>query len=155
MRSSSAVPRSPASTSATAAASTPRVGSTTRDRASLDADGFLYIEGRTDDTIIRGGENIAPSEIESVLLNHPSVADAAVIGLPDEQWGQRIAAVVVPRSETEVDVAELQGYVRSRLRGSKTPESVAVWDELPYNPLGKLLRREVLARLTETIQTGR
>ncbi|MET0999225.1 MAG: AMP-binding protein [Marmoricola sp.] len=122
----------------------------TRDRASLDADGFLYIEGRTDDTIIRGGENIAPSEIESVLLSHPDLADAAVIGLPDEQWGQRIAAVVVPQPESEVDVAEIQGYVRSRLRGSKTPESVAIWDELPYNPLGKLLRREVLARLTES-----
>jgi acyl-CoA synthetase (AMP-forming)/AMP-acid ligase II len=126
----------------------------TRDRASIDADGYLYIEGRRDDTIIRGGENIAPSEIESVLLTHPAVADAAVVGLPDEQWGQRIAAVVVPRANEVLDTSEVQGYVRSRLRGSKTPEAVAVWEELPYNPLGKLLRREVLARLSETIETG-
>ncbi|MET0951729.1 MAG: AMP-binding protein [Aeromicrobium sp.] len=126
----------------------------TRDRASIDSDGFLYIEGRTDDTIIRGGENIAPSEIESVLLSHPAIADAAVVGLPDEQWGQQIAAVVVARADQVIDADEVQQYVRSRLRGSKTPETVAVWVELPYNPLGKLLRRDVLAQLSATTETG-
>ncbi|WGL54148.1 AMP-binding protein [Nocardioides sp. BP30] len=126
----------------------------TRDRASIDADGYVYIEGRTDDTIIRGGENIAPSEIEAVLLTHPAIADAAVIGLPDEQWGQRIAAVVVARPHHEIDTEAVVAYVRSRLRGSKTPESITVWDELPYNPLGKLIRRDVLAQLTQAIETG-
>ena len=67
----------------------------TRDRARIDADGYLFVEGRDDDTIIRGGENIAPAEVEDVLLTHPAVRDAAVVGLPDEEWGQRICAVVV------------------------------------------------------------
>ena len=69
----------------------------TRDRGCVDADGYLFIEGRADDTIIRGGENIAPAEIEEVLLPHPAVAEACVVGLPDDEWGQRIAAVVVRR----------------------------------------------------------
>jgi acyl-CoA synthetase (AMP-forming)/AMP-acid ligase II len=119
----------------------------TRDRGWVDEDGYLFIEGRSDDTIIRGGENIAPAEIEDVLLAHPAVHSAAVVGLPDDEWGQRIAAAVVLRPGTSVDADELQGWCRSTLRSSKTPDVIAFRDDLPVTDTGKLLRRVVLADL--------
>jgi acyl-CoA synthetase (AMP-forming)/AMP-acid ligase II len=122
----------------------------TRDRGWIDADGYLFIEGRSDDTIIRGGENLAPAEIEDVLLDHPAVAEAAVVGIPDEQWGQDIAAVIVARLGHPTDATELQSWVRSRLRGAKTPALIVFRDSLPHTPTGKLLRREVLADLLST-----
>jgi acyl-CoA synthetase (AMP-forming)/AMP-acid ligase II len=122
----------------------------TRDRGWIDADGYLFIEGRSDDTIIRGGENLAPAEIEDVLLDHPAVAEAAVVGIPDEQWGQDIAAVIVARPGRPTDAAELMAWVRSRLRGAKTPALIVFRDSLPHTPTGKLLRREVLADLLST-----
>ena len=122
----------------------------TRDRGSVDADGYLFIEGRSDDTIIRGGENIAPAEIEEVLLAHPAVAEACVIGVPDEEWGQRIAAVVVLRNGATVTTAELQHSVRSQLRSSKTPETIVFRDHLPHTETGKLLRRAVFQELAES-----
>jgi acyl-CoA synthetase (AMP-forming)/AMP-acid ligase II len=114
----------------------------TRDRAHIDAEGYLFIEGRSDDTIIRGGENIAPAEIEDVLSQHPAVRDVAVIGVPDPEWGERLVAVVV-KSE-EVDPEDLRAFVRARLRGSRTPEAVVFTDELPMTPTGKLLRRALV-----------
>ncbi|WP_262058849.1 class I adenylate-forming enzyme family protein [Streptomyces sp. STR69] len=120
----------------------------TRDRGRLDADGYLHIEGRTDDTIIRGAENIAPAEIEDVLLRHPDVLDAVVVGVPDEEWGQRIEAVVVPRDGARVDAVALRAAVRSTLRGSKTPERITYWTELPRTVTGKLVRRDIVAALT-------
>jgi acyl-CoA synthetase (AMP-forming)/AMP-acid ligase II len=119
----------------------------TRDRGWLDDDGYLFVEGRADDTIIRGGENIAPAEIEDVLLEHGAVAQAAVVGIPDERWGQSIAAAVVPRAGRAVDAEELRSWVRARLRGSKTPELIVFRDDLPHTATGKLVRREVLADL--------
>jgi len=119
----------------------------TRDRAWFDPEGYLFIEGRADDTIIRGGENIAPAEIEEVLVQHPSVGEVAVVGLPDEEWGQRIAAVVVPAEGHQVDPEELREWARARLRTSKTPDVIDVWAALPYTDTGKLLRRQVLADL--------
>jgi acyl-CoA synthetase (AMP-forming)/AMP-acid ligase II len=119
----------------------------TRDRGWVDDDGYLFIEGRADDTIIRGGENIAPAEIEDVLLRHPAVREAAVVGLPDDEWGQRLAAAVVCRAGSSVDGEELRTWVRDRLRSSKTPDVIAFREELPHTPTGKLLRREVLADL--------
>ncbi len=120
----------------------------TKDRGRVDADGYLFIEGRADDTIIRGGENIAPAEIEDVLARHPGVVDVVVVGIPDDEWGQRIAAVVVASAGATVDAEELQAFAREHLRGSKTPEVVVFRDELPRTPTGKLLRREILADLT-------
>jgi acyl-CoA synthetase (AMP-forming)/AMP-acid ligase II len=117
----------------------------TRDLGHLDADGYLFIEGRSDDIIIRGGENIAPREIEDILLLHEAVADAAVVGPADEEWGQRIAAVVVPAEGANLDVNQLQAWLKKRLRSSKTPDQIAVRNELPYTETGKLLRRQVLA----------
>jgi acyl-CoA synthetase (AMP-forming)/AMP-acid ligase II len=119
----------------------------TRDQGSIDADGYLYIEGRVDDTIIRGGENIAPAEIESVLLAQPGVAEACVVGLPDDEWGQRIVAVVVCSEGYVVDPKILQNSVRDVLRGSKTPEEIIVRDSLPHTETGKMLRRVVLSEL--------
>jgi acyl-CoA synthetase (AMP-forming)/AMP-acid ligase II len=122
----------------------------TRDRGWVDADGYLFIEGRSDDTIIRGGENIAPAEIEEVLLQHPAVAQAAVVGVPDDEWGQRIAAVVVLRPGEEVDADEVRDFARQSLRGSRTPELVTFADALPFTETGKLLRRVVRADLAAT-----
>lgn len=120
----------------------------TKDRGWIDDEGYLFVEGRADDTIIRGGENIAPAEIEDVLAGHPEIADVVVVGVPDDEWGQRIAAVVVPTAGSGLDAEGVQAFARQHLRGSKTPELVVFRDELPRTPTGKLLRREVLADLT-------
>ncbi len=122
----------------------------TRDRGSLDADGYLFIEGRSDDTIIRGGENIAPAEIEAVLLQHPDIEQCAVVGIPDEEWGQRIAAVVVCRAGTSLDPTAVREFARESLRGSKTPDVVSFAEGLPYTETGKLLRRVVQSELLGT-----
>lgn len=118
----------------------------TRDRGRLDADGYLFIEGRADDTIIRGGENIAPAEIEDVLLAYPGIAEAAVIGVPDPEWGQRLVAVLVG----DGDPAEIRQWVRDRLRSAKTPDTIVFRAELPKTDTGKLLRRTLLAELETT-----
>jgi len=115
----------------------------TRDDGYLDADGYLFVNGRADDTIIRGAENIAPAEIEDVLLRHPAVLDAVVFGVPDPEWGQRIEAAVVPRPHAQVDPAELREYTMRALRSSKTPDRFWLLDELPRTETGKLLRRMV------------
>jgi len=122
----------------------------TRDQGYVDSDGYLFIEGRVDDTIIRGAENIAPAEIEDVLLRHPDVIDAVVVGVPDEEWGQRIEAVVVARDGAELDVAALREQVRGVLRGAKTPDRIVCWPELPRNATGKLVRRDIVAGLAAT-----
>jgi acyl-CoA synthetase (AMP-forming)/AMP-acid ligase II len=119
----------------------------TRDQGSIDEDGYLYIEGRVDDTIIRGGENIAPAEIEEVLLAQPGVAEACVVGLPDDVWGQRIVAVVVQQGGHILEPNDLQDAVRKVLRGSKTPEEIIIRDSLPHTETGKMLRRVVLSEL--------
>jgi long-chain acyl-CoA synthetase len=119
----------------------------TRDIATLDEDGYLFIGGRSDDTIIRGGENIAPAELEEVLIEHPQVRDVAVVGVEDPQWGQAIIAVVVPAAGCDPDSEELREYARKTLRGSRTPDRVVFRDELPTTPTGKVLRREIVEEL--------
>ncbi|OBJ56624.1 class I adenylate-forming enzyme family protein [Mycobacterium sp. 1423905.2] len=119
----------------------------TKDIAVLDEDGYLFIGGRSDDTIIRGGENIAPAELEEVLIEHPAVRDVAVVGVEDEQWGQAIVAVVVPAVGVDPDPDELREYVRQTLRGSRTPDRVVFRDELPTTATGKVLRREIIETL--------
>jgi long-chain acyl-CoA synthetase len=119
----------------------------TRDGGAMDADGYLFLEGRIDDIIVRGGENISPGEIEDVLLEHAAVADAAVVGVPDEQWGEAVAAAIVTKPGASVDADELRGFVKRQLRSSRAPERVEFVDELPYNETGKLLRRRVRAQL--------
>jgi acyl-CoA synthetase (AMP-forming)/AMP-acid ligase II len=119
----------------------------TRDRGRLDEDDYLYVDGRSDDTIIRGGENIAPAEIEDVLVEHPAIDQVAVLGAPDEEWGERIVAVVVAAVGTHPDPEDLRAFARARLRSSRTPDEVVFRSELPYTPTGKLLRRELARRL--------
>ncbi|MEX0666545.1 MAG: fatty acid--CoA ligase family protein [Acidimicrobiia bacterium] len=119
----------------------------TGDRGRVDAEGYLFVEGRGDDTIIRGGENIAPAEIEDALLHHPAVSSAAVVGLPDEEWGERVAAMVSLRANASVTADELRTFVHDRIGSLKTPESIAVREELPHTATGKILRREVKAEL--------
>jgi acyl-CoA synthetase (AMP-forming)/AMP-acid ligase II len=115
----------------------------TRDGGYLDDGGYLFLEGRMDDVIVRGGENMSPGEIEDVLLTHESVADACTIGVPDEQWGEAVAAAIVLKPGKDASISELQQWVKDRLRSSRTPERIDFWDELPYNETGKLLRRKV------------
>src|SRR5690606_10808601 len=119
----------------------------TRDQGFLDADGFLFVAGRLDDVIVRGGENLSPGEIEAVLRAHPDVADCAVVGVPDPEWGEAVAAAVVPRPGASPDPEALRAFVRGQLRSSRTPERIALCDALPYTETGKLLRRRVRAEL--------
>jgi acyl-CoA synthetase (AMP-forming)/AMP-acid ligase II len=112
----------------------------TRDRGHLDAGGYLFLDGRADDVIVRGGENISPGEIEDVLLTHPDVAEAAALGVPDTEWGERVEAVIVPNSRTP-DEADLQEWVRARLRSTRVPARVHVRAALPATETGKVLRR--------------
>jgi acyl-CoA synthetase (AMP-forming)/AMP-acid ligase II len=120
----------------------------TRDRGFLDADGYLFLDGRADDVIVRGGENISPGEIEDVLRTHPQVEDVAVLGVPDQQWGETVAAVIVARDGRPA-AEDLARWVKDRLRSSKTPEVWEFRDALPYNDTGKLLRRQLKAELSK------
>jgi len=116
----------------------------TRDRGFLDSGGYLFLDGRADDVIVRGGENISPGEVEEVLLTHPAVSDAAVVGIPDNDWGEGVAAAVVIR-DGAIEAAVLQAWVRDRLRSSRVPQQIRFVETLPYNEMGKLLRRVVRA----------
>jgi O-succinylbenzoic acid--CoA ligase len=113
----------------------------TGDEGALDADGNLTVTGRAGDTIITGGENVAPAEVEAVLAGHPSVAEAAVHGAQDREWGQRVVATVVLRAGQTATEDELRGYCRVRLAGYKVPRVVRFAPELPRTVSGKLLRR--------------
>ena len=119
----------------------------TRDGGSMDADGYLFLEGRIDDIIVRGGENISPGEVEDSLLEHAAVADAAVVGIPHEQWGEAVAASVVLKEGLSASADELRSWVKDQLRSSRAPERIEFCDELPYNETGKLLRRRVRAQM--------
>jgi len=119
----------------------------TNDGGYLDEEGYLFVEGRLDDVIVRGGENMSPGEIEDVLREHPAVADVAVLGLPDNEWGEKVAAVVVAK-DARPSPEDLAAFAKARLRSSKTPEVWEFRDALPYNDTGKLLRRQLKAELS-------
>ena len=110
----------------------------TGDRGRLDGDGSLHVEGRLDDVIVTGGENVAAAEVEEALLAHPAVADAGVVGRPDPEWGEAITALVVVRGE--VGDEELLTHCRARLPGFKVPKAIERRAELPRNAAGKLVR---------------
>jgi acyl-CoA synthetase (AMP-forming)/AMP-acid ligase II len=113
------------------------------DAGYLDADGYVYIHDRVKDMIVSGGENIYPAEVESALYGHPGVADVAVIGVPDERWGESVKAIVVPKPGSSLTPAELIEFARARIAGYKVPRSVDFIDALPRNPSGKILKREL------------
>jgi fatty-acyl-CoA synthase len=117
----------------------------TGDLGHLDHDGRLYIDGRDDDMILSGGENVFPQEVEDLLSAHEAVADAAVFGVPDEQFGQRLKAFVVLREGGELDESAVQEYVKANLARYKVPREVVFLDELPRNATGKILKRELQA----------
>ena len=113
----------------------------TRDAGYLDEEGYLYLSGRADDVIVRGGENIAPGEIEDELIYHPSVRDVAVFGVPSEEWGEGVAIALVLQPGAVLSAEEVRQYIRERLRSSRVPDEVHFTRSLPYNEMGKLLRR--------------
>jgi acyl-CoA synthetase (AMP-forming)/AMP-acid ligase II len=115
----------------------------TRDMGWIDPDGYIFLAGRKDDMIIRGGENIAPAEVESVLYSHPGIDEATVIGVPDVEWGQRVAAVVVLRHGVTVSAEEIIEFCRQRLASFKKPELVRFMRALPKNHMGKILKKDL------------
>jgi len=115
----------------------------TGDAGYLDADGYVYIHDRVKDMIISGGENVYPAEVESAIYGHPHVADVAVIGVPDEKWGEAVKAIVVPRPGVQPEREAIIAWARQRLAGFKIPKTIDFVDALPRNPSGKLLRRKL------------
>jgi acyl-CoA synthetase (AMP-forming)/AMP-acid ligase II len=116
----------------------------TRDAGWMDAQGYLFLAGRADDVIVRGGENISPGEIEDVLLAHPAIADAAAVAVPSTEWGEAVGVAIVARPNLAVPSEdELRTLIKTRLRSSRVPERIVVLNALPYNEMGKLLRREL------------
>ena len=117
----------------------------TRDMGYIDEDGYVYLVGRKDDIIIRGGENIAPAEIEAVLHAHPAIDEAAIIGAPDEDFGQKIVAFVALKPGQSATADDVSDFCKERLASFKKPEEINFIDELPKNPLGKVLKKELKA----------
>ncbi|MFN8037459.1 MAG: long-chain-fatty-acid--CoA ligase [Acidimicrobiia bacterium] len=115
------------------------------DAGYLDAHGYLFISDRVKDMVITGGENVYPAEVEHVLMEHPDVADVAVIGVPDERWGETVKAVVVRRAGSAMTESDLIAFARERLAAYKCPTSVDWADVLPRNPSGKILKRDLRA----------
>lgn len=115
----------------------------TGDTGYFDEEGFLFISGRKKDIVIRGGENIAPIEVENVLASHPAVADAAVFGIPDEKWGEIVGAAVVLRTSGQATAEELIEYCRQRMASYKKPERIFFVDALPRNAAGKVVKTEL------------
>jgi len=128
---------------ATAATLAPDGWLRTGDAGYVDADGYVFLRDRIKDMIVSGGENIYSLEVENLLLVHPRVAEAAVIGVPDHKWGEAVKAVVVPAPGAMLSEADLIGFARARLAGFKLPKSVDFVTTLPRNTSGKVLKREL------------
>ena len=126
----------------------------TGDMGYSDEEGYIFLVGRAKDLINRGGEMIAPEEVERVLQSHPAVDEAAVIGVPDVNWGERVRAIVVLKDGHSANEEEISEYCRQRLASFKKPESVVFTRELPRNPLGKVLKRELRGEYGQPIETG-
>ncbi|MGY1832777.1 long-chain fatty acid--CoA ligase [Geodermatophilus sp. SYSU D01180] len=119
----------------------------TGDIGYLDADGWLYLVDRAKDMIISGGFNVYSAEVEQAVMAHPAVQDCAVVGVPDEKWGERVVAVVQPRAGEALDPADVRAFVRARIGGVKAPKDVLVWADLPRSKVGKVLKGDVRAHL--------
>jgi fatty-acyl-CoA synthase len=118
----------------------------TGDIGYLDEDGFLFIADRLKDMVITGGENVYPAEVESVLYDHPAIAEIAVIGLPDETWGEAVVAIVALKPDASLDLEELRAFATDRLARYKLPRRLELAAALPRNPAGKVLKFELRAR---------
>jgi long-chain acyl-CoA synthetase len=130
----------------TSAALTPDGWLRTGDGGFRDEEGYLFLTDRIKDMIVSGGENIYPIEVEEVISQHPAVVEVAVIGIPDERWGETVKALVVLAPDAAVDASDLVAFARERLAGYKLPRSVEFVAELPHSPAGKVLKRELRAR---------
>ncbi len=119
----------------------------TGDIGYLDADNYLFIVDRAKDMIITGGFNVYSAEVEQALMEHPAIQDCAVIGLPDDKWGERVTAVIQLRPDYSVSEGEVQAFVKARIGSVKAPKQVDVWPDLPRSRIGKVLKSEVKARL--------
>lgn len=115
----------------------------TGDAGYLDEEGYVYIHDRVKDMIVSGGENVYPAEVENALFKHPHVADVAVIGVPDDKWGEAVKAIIVPEKGTSPDPQEIIQWAKTQIAGYKVPKSIDFIDALPRNPSGKILRREL------------
>jgi fatty-acyl-CoA synthase len=115
----------------------------TGDAGYLDEHGYLYIHDRIKDMIISGGENIYPAEVESAICDHPEVAEAAVIGVPDDKWGEAVKAIVAMKPGSTANASDIINFARQRIAGYKMPKSVDFVTALPRNPSGKILRRQL------------
>ena len=117
----------------------------TGDIGYLDADGYLFIVDRLKDMIITGGFNVYSAEVEQALMQHPAVRDCAVVGLPDDKWGERVTAVIEPSADIEPD--ELIAFVKARIGSVKAPKQIELWPELPRSRVGKILKGDVKQEL--------
>ncbi|MDQ1376938.1 MAG: hypothetical protein QOE15_1111 [Acidimicrobiaceae bacterium] len=115
----------------------------TGDTGHFNDQGLLFVDGRDDDMVVSGGENVFPSEVEDLLLQHPAIAEACVVGVPDEQWGQRLRACLVGAPSRALTADEVKAFVRGALAGYKVPRDVVFLDELPRNATGKILRHQL------------
>lgn len=115
----------------------------TRDVGRFDDDGYLYLVDRTSDMIVSGGYNVYPREVEDALAAHPAVREVVVVGLPDDKWGESVAAFVALRAGASAEEVELIAFARERVASYKVPKQVRFIDEVPKSPVGKLLRRAV------------
>jgi fatty-acyl-CoA synthase len=126
----------------------------TGDAGSLDIEGYLYLRDRYHDMIISGGENIYPAEVESVLLDLPGVLEAAVIGVPDERWGEVGLAVVVPAPGVDLGATALRDQLRQRLAGFKVPRHIRIVTDLPKTATGKIRKPDLRARYAAGTDEG-
>jgi acyl-CoA synthetase (AMP-forming)/AMP-acid ligase II len=115
----------------------------TGDMGYLDNAGRLFIVGREDDMIISGGENVYPRAVENALAEHPDIADNAVIGVPDEQFGHRLAAFVVPQPQSDIDAPSLREYLKGKVSRFEQPRDIHIVESIPRNPAGKVARTEL------------
>ena len=135
--------RDPAATAAASAFGWHHTG----DVGYLDEDNYLFIVDRAKDMVITGGFNVYSTEVEQAIMQHPAVQDCAVVGLPDEKWGERVTAVVQLRGGATVDPAEIGAFVRQRIGGVKTPKQIEIWPDLPRSKVGKVLKRDIRTTL--------
>lgn len=127
----------------------------TGDVARLDEDGYLYIEGRADDMIQTGGENVHPQAVEEVLATMPGIQECAVYGIPDDHWGQRVTAAVVTTQGADVDEESVREFCRGRLAGYQVPRTVVVLPELPRTATGKVVRTRLVEDTVASLGTKR
>ena len=121
----------------------------TGDLATIDEEGYITLVDRKKDMIISGGENVYSVEVEGVLFEHPDVLDAAIIGLPDEVWGEAVCAIIVPKKGTVIDEQELKNFCREKLAGYKVPRRIFIEEQLPRNASGKVLKYQLRQKMRE------